>query len=94
MPSVIRLGDPLVPHIPWSDHILNSGSADVITNGRGTVRVGDSTTIHYSGKSKHSSTQATGSGTVFVNGKPVARTGDQIACGSIDGQGSPNVNAG
>jgi uncharacterized Zn-binding protein involved in type VI secretion len=42
----------------------------------------------------HASTQATGSATVFVNGRALARMGDAIACGSANATGSPNVYAG
>jgi uncharacterized Zn-binding protein involved in type VI secretion len=37
---------------------------------------------------------ASGSGTVFVNGKALARVGDSVACGSAAAQGSSNVFAG
>ena len=42
------------------------------------------------GDSCHDSTQASGSGTVFANGLPVARVGDSIACGSSNQTGSGN----
>lgn len=46
------------------------------------------------GSSCHGSTMASGSSTVFVNGKPLSRIGDQVACGSSSAQGSPDVFAG
>jgi uncharacterized Zn-binding protein involved in type VI secretion len=35
-----------------------------------------------------------GSSTVFVNGKPIGRVGDPVACGGLVAEGSPNVLAG
>ena len=39
----------------------------------------------------HGGTQAVGSPNVFANGKPVARVGDDVDCGSKAMEGSPNV---
>jgi uncharacterized Zn-binding protein involved in type VI secretion len=35
-----------------------------------------------------------GSGKVFVNGKPLARIGDDVNCGSVAAQGSGDVFSG
>jgi uncharacterized Zn-binding protein involved in type VI secretion len=65
----------------------------VFINNLGAHRVGDHWIVHCSGKC-HDSHQAKGAPTVFVNGKSLARVGDQIACGSFNAEGSPNVIAG
>lgn len=52
---------------------------------------------HRCGKTVHptsSRNTTTGSGTVFIEGKPAIRIGDSIACGDTAGQGSPNVQIG
>lgn len=92
--SIMRIGDPLIPHPQWTPHVLATGASTVKLNGKPIVRINDLTTIHRSGKSSHSSYQATGSSTVKIQGSYVARTGDKIACGSIDDRGSPNGTAG
>lgn len=95
MPSVVRLGDALMPHGCWTPHIMASGSGNVLTNGIPTSKVGDSVTVHchpcVPGVPCHTSVQSSGSPTVLVNGMPVARIGDNIACGSINRVGSGNV---
>lgn len=42
----------------------------------------------------HASVLASGSSTVFANGKQVGRIGDPVACGSSVATGSENVFAG
>lgn len=42
----------------------------------------------------HASSLASGSASVFVNGKQLGRIGDPVACGSSVAAGSPNVFAG
>ncbi len=39
----------------------------------------------------HAGTLASGSGTVFINGKQAGRVGDPVDCGSAVASGSPNV---
>jgi uncharacterized Zn-binding protein involved in type VI secretion len=41
----------------------------------------------------HDSIMASGSPNVFINGKPAARIGDAVGCGSTAIVGSPNVFA-
>ncbi len=78
-----------------------SKSADVFINGLGALRVDDTFVVHSSGPTSHTSKVASGSGTVFVNGKGIARNGDPLVrltgsgtCTSVVANGSPNVNAG
>jgi uncharacterized Zn-binding protein involved in type VI secretion len=72
----------------------DSASDNVFINNLGAHRVGDHWVEHCDTWSCHDSVQAVGSPTVFVNNMPKARVGDQIACGSFNAQGSPNVFVG
>lgn len=98
MPPVTRLGDICTGHGCWPPRPCVSASPNVITNGRGTHRRGDSWASHCKPCGKcsccHGSVLAMGSSTVFANGRPVARIGDPVACGSLAATGSPNVIAG
>jgi uncharacterized Zn-binding protein involved in type VI secretion len=72
--------------------VIAGGSPDVLTNGKGAVRVGDP--VAYHGRSPHSSpVMATGSTTVFINGKPACKAGDVATCGHQAG-GSTDVEIG
>ena len=62
----------------------------MFVNGSGSHRLGDSWQIHCC-ESCHGGTTISGSSTVFVNGIPKARVGDQIDCGSVCLTGSNNV---
>jgi uncharacterized Zn-binding protein involved in type VI secretion len=73
MPGVVRVGDGHAGHAsptpnPFHQTSYASGSPDVFTNGKATVRVGDATGC--------GDPAASGSPTVFVNGIPVHRLGD------------------
>lgn len=94
MPAVTRKGDICTGHGCFPARPNNEGSPDVFINGIAAHRVGDGWETHCCGSSCHGSTMASGSSTVFVNGKPLARIGDQVACGSSSAQGSPDVFAG
>ena len=100
MPALSREGDTISPHkcgvIPTAD----AGSPNVNANGQPVHRKGDVNTAHpYSsdGCPTHVMSLSIGSSTVFINGKPAARIGDQYtACTPPIAltQGSPNVSAG
>jgi uncharacterized Zn-binding protein involved in type VI secretion len=95
MPGVVRLGDICTGHGCWPPRANSSASNNVFANSRGAHRVGDSWAAHTCPDipETHGSTQATGSPTVFVNGRAWARIGDSIACGSSNATGSDNVFA-
>ena len=64
-------------------------------NKRGAGRVGDHYSTH--GCASHPGHQdviAAGSSTVFINGKPAARTGDAVSIGGTVQDGSDNVRIG
>jgi uncharacterized Zn-binding protein involved in type VI secretion len=92
MPAAVRLGDICTGHGSYAPRVCDTASPNVFINNMGAHRVGDHWIEHCSGKC-HDSRQATGSSSVFVNNKAMARLGDQIACGSMNAQGSPNVFA-
>lgn len=98
MPAVARKDDSFnTGHACTVNSQLTGPSSDVFVNGRGVERKGDPSVQHStkSGRScvPHTVNIANGSGTVFVNGKPMARVTDSIDLGSIT-SGSPDVFAG
>lgn len=95
MPAVARLGDFCTGHGSFPPRPSDEGSPDVFINSIAALRLGDHWSVHCKpGGPCHDSTQATGSNSVFVNGRPLARVGDVVACGSLIANGSPNVYAG
>ena len=72
-------------------------STNVFCNGKGVERKGDFTVSHDRLVGiecvAHTSSITEGSGTVFVNGEPIARITDACDAGAITG-GSTNVFAG
>ena len=93
MPAVHRLYDICTGHDCYPSRPNVSASDNVFANGFGAHRVGDGWQPHCCGSNCHSSSQATGSPTVFVNGLAWGRVGDNVACGSINATGSPSVFA-
>tara|TARA_R110000868_G_scaffold83684_1_gene236140 strand:- start:576 stop:863 length:288 start_codon:yes stop_codon:yes gene_type:complete len=95
MPAATRIGDKDNTHC--SGMTRDEGSPDVFVNGIPWSRQGDKNTPHLlpgNPCSGHAAGIATGSSTVFVNGKGAGRIGDTItACTSVVG-GSSNVFAG
>lgn len=94
MGSVARFGDVCTGHEGFPPRHAISASDDVRINSIGVVRLSDSWELHSDGDSQHDSTLASGSSTVFVNGLPIGRVGDNIECGSMVATGSDNVFAG
>lgn len=96
MPAAARLGDICTGHGCWPPRENDQASGDVFVNDRGWHRKGDSWKPHTCPPipETHASVLASGSGTVFVNGKEAGRVGDQVACGSLVASGSSDVFAG
>ena len=95
MAAAARRGDPGLFHCsPWK---IASGSSDVLINGRGAARIGDSTSLHLKpGKIcfPHTSKISQGAATVFINRRPAARRGSAVAlCTKVIG-GSGDVDIG
>ncbi len=92
MPNATRLGDMDTGHDACAPTALISASSNVIINGKGAGRVGDSYAAHGCVvHPSHSGTIASGSTTVFINGKPAGRIGDSVSCGGSVAEGSGNV---
>lgn len=98
MAEVARIGDTIATgHGCDGTTTLTGPSGDVYANNLGIERQGDPTVSHrVSGRNcsnSHTAAVNAGSGTVFVNNKPIARLGDSADAGSIT-SGSPTVFAG
>lgn len=95
MPAVTRIGDADVPHC--SSMVRAQGSPNVFINGRAVSCQGHLNTGHLRPGSPcpgHAAPIASGSSTVFANGRGVGRVGDSISgCTSV-AAGSSNVFAG
>lgn len=78
-------------HGPFPPRKNITKSGDVIVNGKGALRQTDVFEPHCVGPSCHTGAVSGGSGSVNINGKPAARIGDAIDCGSFIAQGSGNV---
>ena len=95
MPAVTRVGDADSPHCSGMSRA--QGSGNVFANGIPISREGDKNTTHLKPGNPcppHSAAIASGSSTVFVNGKGCGRVGDGISgCTSV-AAGSSNVFAG
>jgi uncharacterized Zn-binding protein involved in type VI secretion len=98
---VTRLGDKTTGHGPYKPRPATGASPDVFANGIAINRVDDGWAPHgsspaYNGDphpGEGSHTTSAGSGTVFANGKAIARIGDPVE-GDTIAAGSPNVFAG
>ena len=101
MPGVTRDGDATTTgHGCDATTTVTGPSTNVFCNTKGVERKADPTAAHTIPNSAsppvcvpHSSVINAGSGTVFVNGKPIARIGDSCDAGAIT-CGSSNVFAG
>lgn len=92
MPAAHRLGDNNTGHDSCPSVALSTASSNVITNGRGQGRLGDSYNPHSCKvHPSHSGTVSSASSTVFVNGRGAARIGDSVSCGGTAAEGSENV---
>ena len=96
MPGVARLGDVCTGHGCWPSRANSAASPDVFINGAGAHREADGWAAHTCPDipETHASVLASGSSTVFVNGRQLGRIGDPVACGSTVATGSDDVFAG
>ncbi len=92
MPAATRKGDQCTGHDACPPAPLVEYSPDVNVNKRGAGTGGGSLfhprLCHPPG---HQDVIAAGSATVFINGKPAARTGDAVSIGGTVQDGSDNV---
>ncbi len=92
MPKATRLGDNDTGHDACPPTALISASTNVLINGKGAGRVGDSYATHGCvNHPSHSGVIASGSSSVFINGKAAGRIGDAVSCGGSVAEGSSNV---
>jgi len=97
MLNVSKVGDTVSVHECGVVPTASTGSSDVYTNNIQTHRQGDTNTSHpYSaiGCPTHTTSLSSGSSSVYVNDKQVARITDPYGCGISLTQGSNNVFAG
>ena len=95
MPAVSRKGDQCTGHGSHPPRASTSGSSNVFVNNISAHRQGDTWAVHCDSTPEcHDSITASGSGSVYVNGQPLARIGDDVACGSAIAQGSETVFSG
>jgi uncharacterized Zn-binding protein involved in type VI secretion len=96
MPAVTRRGNACTGHGCWPPRPSTGGSPDVFANGIAVHRQGDAWAAHTCPEipQTHASVLASGSTTVFANGRQLGRIGDPVACGSSVAAGSPDVFAG
>lgn len=71
-----------------------TSSDTVFVNGIGAARKDDVLAVHVCKSSAHNGKIASGSSTVFINGRQAGRIADPVSCGSVVAQGSPNVFVG
>ena len=94
--AVSRIGDLDLPHC--SGMVRATGSSDVFTNSRPTVRKLDINTVHLKPFIPpcvpHVGPVKTGSKKVFVNGRGIGRLGDGLIDCTKIAQGSTNVFSG
>lgn len=78
--------------------LIIGGSANVLVNGKGVVRIGDAVQNHNHGITPITGmVMVTGSSKVFVNGIAVCRVGDLAQAGAVVDStigGSPDTKAG
>ena len=87
-----RLNDKNSGHDNCPPTTLSTASNNVLINGKGAGRVGDSYKIHScKDHPSHQGIISTGSASVFINGKNAGRVGDSVSCGGSVVEGSSNV---
>jgi uncharacterized Zn-binding protein involved in type VI secretion len=94
MPATTRIGDSCSGHSCYPPRPNVEGSGNVFVNNISVHRQDDAWHPHCCDGSCHSSETASGSSSVYVNGKQMARIGDPVKCGSVIAQGSGNVFCG
>lgn len=92
--AVARLGDKGTGHGGYAARPNDQGSPNVFVNNIPVHRTTDHWETHCAGPACHDSNLAVGSKTVIVNNLAIGRVDDDVQCGSLVAEGSPNVFAG
>ncbi|PHM61822.1 type VI secretion system PAAR protein [Xenorhabdus ishibashii] len=88
MGNAVKIGDIGTEHGNCSATPVITGASTVKIDGAYLARQGDALVPHNS----HPRAISGGSGSVFIEGKPAARTGDAVDCGGVViGGGSVNI---
>lgn len=96
MPAIVRVGDVSTGHACFPPtNLVQTAATKSYINGILVGLQDESTQFspHNCGNSIHQQNTrniSSGSSKSFIEGKPVARIGDNIACGDACAQGSPN----
>lgn len=93
MPKAVKVGDTGTGHDGFPPTPVTAGSPNVNIDGAPAARVGDPLAPHDKPKHPpHGRTIASGSSTVFINGKAAAITGGSVSCGGVTvGSGTVNI---
>ena len=91
--KAVKVGDIGTEHDGFHPTKVTAGSGDVFIDGVPAARVGDPLEPHDKPKNPpHGRVIATGSSTVFINGRPDGITGGAISCGGVTiGNGTVNI---
>lgn len=92
MSGFIRLGDMSVGHDGYPPTQCISGvSTTAFVNGKAIALDGAVFANHTKGNSTHSTRTAKATGSIYVEGLLVVKTGDPISCGDTCGEGSADA---
>lgn len=92
MQGATRVGDLNTGHDACPPINLAEASRDVLVNGLGCGRLGDTYSAHgCKDHGSHAGSIASASTTVLVNGSGLGRIGDSVSCGGSVMQGSSDV---
>lgn len=98
MPPAARIGDKTTGHgcflLTTILEQVDPPKNQVLVNNIPVARAGDKVNVHTCGNSSHESVIDTGSLSVKVGGKSVARIADLTSCGDVIATGSGNVMVG
>ena len=89
--NAVRLNDMTTGHGCFPPQKIIEASPNVNANGRGVARDGDAVEEHICKANSHGGTIQASGGTVFINGKPVAKILSPVSCGGKVMTGSGNV---
>jgi len=87
MSKIVLFGHICTGHGPFPPRPNIQASPNFFVKGLGVHRQGDAWAIHCVALSCHGAVLSVGTANFLANGKPVAKVGDPISCGSFCAQG-------